>query len=398
MKDIVNIRKEKPKNKKKIIITISVIVIIAIIGITMIIYYANKDARNFLDQYLFRKNITQEKLDFITLDYNSNVNVFAYNRYLCILAESKLMEFNSSGKLVNEIPLEINNPVYSVNNKYLAISEKNASKLYFISDDEILWNKEVDGNISKININDNGYVSVILTGTTYKSVIVIFDSEGNELFKNYLATSTAVDTSISKDNKYLAFAEVNTTGTTIQSEVKVISIEVARESARQSSTDPFIYTYKAEDNKLILNIEYSENNRIVCMYDCEISIIENENNRVIMSLEEKGKNINFANINLENNVYRAIEENDGIFNTNTIVEIENVNNEKITTYTAEGATKEIFSANGIIAINLGQEIEFINTSGWLLKRYSSTREIQNVVIGNGVVGIIYEDKVEIITL
>ena len=40
-----------------------------------------------------------------------------YDRYICVLAENKLMEYNSSGKLENEIDLEINNPVDSLNNK-----------------------------------------------------------------------------------------------------------------------------------------------------------------------------------------------------------------------------------------------------------------------------------------
>ena len=162
----------------------------------MLVYYSSSDARKFLDQYLFRKNISQENLTSIDLDYDSNVSIFAYDRYICVLAENKLMEYNSSGKLENEIDLEINNPIYSVNNKYIAISEQNGTKLNLISGSEILWTKTLDGNISKINVNNNGYVSVILTGTTYKSVIATFDNNGNELFKTFRSTTTVVDTSI----------------------------------------------------------------------------------------------------------------------------------------------------------------------------------------------------------
>ena len=172
MNDIVNIEShinknanKPPKrkiNKKKMIIAISIVALIIIIGITVLLYYSSRDVRKFLDQYLFGKIVTQEKLNSISLDYNSNINVFAYNKYICILAENKLMEYNSSGELENEIPLEINNPVYSVNNKYIAISEQNGSEINLISGSEILWTKSVDGNISKINVNDNGYVSGLI--------------------------------------------------------------------------------------------------------------------------------------------------------------------------------------------------------------------------------------------
>lgn len=392
MKDIVDFEnKEKKKiSKKKLAITISTIIILAVILITMVFYFSSRDAREFLDTYLFRKNVTQEKLDSINLDYDSNVSVFAYNKYICVLAENKLMQYNSSGKLDKEISLEINNPVYSINNKYIAISEKEGSKLYLISGSEILWSKEVDGKISKISVNNNGYVSAILTGTTYKSVIATFDKDGNELFKRYLATTTAIDTCISNDNKYLAFAEVNTSGTTIQSNIRVVSVD--------NPSEAIVNSYSADNGKLIINIEYSSNNKIVCMYDDEITLLSDGQSSSIMSLNEKGKNINFANINLDGYIYIATEENEGLFNTNTVIEIQNVANNKVSVYTIEGTAKYIYSFNNVIAVNLGQEIEFINTNGWLLKNYTSSQEVQNIVIGNGIAGIAYKDKVEIINL
>lgn len=406
MKDIIDIRdvenkeneqnkmKKRKMNKKKMIIAICIVVLLLIVGITMLLYYSSRDVRNFLDQYLFRKNVTEEKLNSIALEYDSNVSIFAYNKYICVLAENKLMEYNTSGNLVNEINLEINNPVYSVNNKYLAISEQNSSKLNLISNDKIAWSKTVDGNISKINVNNNGYVSVVVTGTTHKSVIIILDNNGNELFKIYRATTKALDTTISDDNKYLAFSEVNTSGTAIESSIKIISIEKAQSNPDES----LIYTYTADNNSLIINIEYSGNDKIICMYDDKISIIQNESSSDLISLSEKGKNINFGNINLNQNVYRAVEENDGLFNTNTVLEIKSVNNDKLTVYTIEGAAKDIDSFNDVVAVNLGQEVEFINTSGWLLKRYSSTQEVQDVVLGNGIAGIIYKDRVELLNL
>lgn len=396
MKDIVNFDEDKTKkkiNKKKMIIAITIGVILLIVGITILIYCSSRDARKFLDKYLFRKNITQEKLASIDLDYDSNVNIFAYNKNICILAENKLRQYNSSGKLDKELDLEINNPVYSVNNKYIAISEKESSKIYLISGSEILWTKDVDGKITKINVSENGYVSAILTGTTHKSVIVIFDKDGNELFKTYLASTKVVDTTISKDNKYLAFAEVNTTGTTIVSNVKIMSIEKAKENPKES----VIYTYTADNNKLIVDIGYQDN-KIICMYDNEITKLENNISTSIISLNEKGKNINFASIDLNNFVYRAIEETDGLFNTNTVIEIKSTGSDKVNVYTAEGAAKDIYCDNNYIAINLGQEIEFINTIGWLVKRYSSDQEVQSVVIGDGVAGIIYKDRLEFLNL
>ncbi|MCI8352708.1 MAG: hypothetical protein HFJ58_03780 [Clostridia bacterium] len=52
-----------------------------------------------------------------------------------------------------------------------------------------------------------------------------------------------------------------------------------------------------------------------------------------------------------------------------------------------------------IALNLGSRIDFINTNGWLIKRYISQREVQDIVLAEQIAGIIYsKDKVEITSL
>lgn len=398
MKDIIQFKNpDKPTrklNRKKLIILISIIVLILVTIIMAIIYSTNKSFRNFLDKYLFGKIVSEEKLVSIGLDYDSNVSVIGYNKYICVLAENTLKQYNSSGDLANEIRLEISNPVYHVNNKYLAISEKNSSKFYLISDTKIVWEKEVDGNVAKIDVNKNGYVSVMLTGTTYKSVIVTYDAKGNELFKTYLSSTTALDASISPDNEYLAFAEINTSGTVIQSNVKIVSIEKAKEIPSES----IIYTYEAQSNRLITNIEYQNKNKLVCIYDDAVHVITEGQDEEIIKLQEDDKKINVADIKLTGYVYRAIEKSTGLFQADTMIEMMNVENKKQTVYTVEGVAKNIYCYDNVIAVNLGQEIEFINTNGWLIKNYTSSHDIQSITIANGLAGIIYRDKVEIINL
>ena len=387
-------RQNKKLNRKKFI-TITVCVVILIIFIvTSLAYSSSKPFRQFMDKYIFRKNISDEKVTSIPLDYESNVNVFVYNKYICVLADSMLREYNASGNLASETKLEISNPVYSINNKYLAISEKDSNKIYLIEGSKILWQQEVDGNITKLDVNKNGYITAILTGTTYKSVIATFDNKGNELFKTYLSNTTAMDATISRDNKHLAFAEINTTGTFIQSNVKIISIE----SAKDTPSDAIIYTYEAPSDNLITNIAYSSKNKLVCALDNKIIVLKDEQEETLMELEEKDKNINMADIELEDNIYRAIEKSTGLFTADTMIEIMNIDSKKQTVYTSEGVAKSINCYNNTIAINLGQEVEFVNTSGWLMKRYSSSQDIQNIIIGNDLAGIVYEDRVEIINL
>lgn len=384
----------KPKkinnNKIKIIVT----AIIAVIIILMIILYSTvTPVRKFFDKYIFRKIVSEEKLVSIQLDYDSNVNIIGYNKYICVLAENKLKQYQASGNLANEIKLEISNPIYNVNNRYLVIAEKGSSKFYLVADNKIAWKKEVDGNISKVDVNRNGYVTIILTGTTYKSVIVTYDSKGNELFKTYISKSLALDATISSDNQSMAFAEIDTSGTQIQTTIKIISIEKAK-----ANDDYITYTYLAPSNSLITNIEYQNKNKLVCIYDDSIHVIENNQDQEIMKLQEDDKKINQADIRLTNYIYRTVEKSTGLFQADTAIEMMNLESKKETVYTVEGVVKNIYCYDNILAVSLGQEVEIFNTSGWLIKKYTSSQDVQGIVLTNGIAGIVYRDKLEFVNL
>ena len=56
--------------------------------------------------------------------------------------------------------------------------------------------------------------------TTYKSIITLYDSNGKQLLRNFMSSTRVIDVSISNDNKYLAFAEMDTSGTVIKSTIQ----------------------------------------------------------------------------------------------------------------------------------------------------------------------------------
>ena len=393
MKKIIEMPKEKTMNKKKLWLIAGVVILVLILAILSIIYASNSNARNFMDKYIFRKNISQENVPSIEIDYDSNTNVIPYGKYLCILAENNLIQYNSSGKKEQEVKIEISSPVYDINGRYLIMGEKNSQKLYLISGSHIVWEKNVDGNLTKVNVNKNGYVSAIVTGTSYKSVIITYDEKGNELFKSYLSNTMAVDAGISPDNSDLAYAEISTSGTVIQSNIKIISMKEAKEKNTQPQ-----YTYSAPQNSLILRIKYQDKNRLVCMYDDSIHMIESDVDVKLIELKEENKKVTFGDIELTNYIYRAVEQSTGLFSANTTLEMMNITNQKENFYTIEGVYKSITSYDNVIAVNLGSEVDFISTSSWLIKRYISSQEVRNIVLCDGLAGVIYRDRIELISL
>ena len=393
MDKVIKFRKDRKFNKKKLALLIVIIVLIILVITSAVIYNSNKNFRDFMDKHIFRKDVTEENVPIIEIDYNSNTNIFTYGKYICVLAENTLNEYSSSGKKEKEVKIEINNPIYDVNGKYLVIAENNSQKIYLISDDHVIWEKNIDGNLNKVTVNKNGYVCAIVTGTTYKSVIITFDEKGNELFKSYLSNTIAVDAYVSPDNSEFAYAEVNNSGTVIQSNIKVISIKDVKEKNTEAK-----YTYNAPQDSLILRIKYQDKNQLICMYDDGIHKFESGIDVELVKLNEDNPKITFADIELDGHIFRTYEKSTGIFSADTVVEIQNTSNGKENVYTIEEVAKAVSSYNNVIAINLGDEVYFVDTNAWLIKRYTSSQVIEKIILGDGVAGIIYRDKIEIVNL
>lgn len=379
------------KAKKILILVIFAIIIITSLIIT-IVYATNKDFRNMMDKYVLMKNVMENAVTSIPIEETQTNLIYAYDKYVSILSQNKLIGYNSLGRKEYEIDVEISNPIVDTSGRFLLIGEANKQKIYLISGNEMIWEKELEGNISRVSVNKNGYVSVVLTGTTYKSIIQTFNASGTPLFKTYL-NSLAVDCDISNDNKYLSFAEISTNGTQIQSLVKTVSIQNAQENKSQA----IISTFKLPNDTTILNIKYQDGNKLICMYENSIHVIQNENDEEILSLQEAGKKIPFADVELINHAYRILEKS-SFLNTQSTIEIIDTTNKKISTYELDSVVKEVYAYSEKIALNLGSEVHFIGMNGWLLRKYISTQEVRKIVMANNFAGIVYRDKIEIIEM
>lgn len=381
----------KKINKKKLTIAIVIGIAFVIIIILYLIYSMNVSFRNWWDINILRKRLKEENLNYIQIDNVNQENIFAYSNYIAYIKDNEISVFDSGANKVSNISVQISSPIIDTNGEYVVVAEKEGQKIYLISRSDILWEKELEGNISKVKVNNNGYVSVIVSGTSYKSVIVLLDYEGKELFKTYLGATIAVDSDISPDNKYMSFAEVNMEGTLIQSNIKIISVE----KAKDNKEDSIIYKYAAPADSLILNIKY-QGKKLVCMYDNSIHVIESDEDRKIVDLQDK--NITFADIKLNNNIVRCFERNDSLFSIITDVEILNSTTEKKNIYTIKGEVKGLYVYGDKIGINQGLEVHFINPTGWLIKKYACAEEVKRIVLSNNIAGVIYKKKIEIVRI
>ena len=116
------------------------------------------------------------------------------------------------------------------------------------------------------------------------------------------------------------------------------------------------------------------------------------------------KNVNNVNFNISDEINNGIyldniaKGNYRLYLRFKYEESKKDSDKKETTYKVESVTKEIYTSKNKIGLNLGTEIEFINTSGWLVKRYISNQEITKVTMTDSIAGIVFRDRIEIVNL
>ena len=174
--------------------------------------------------------------------------------------------------------------------------------------------------------------------------------------------------------------------------VKNISIE----KAKTDPTNSVVYTYNFNENILLTNIKYHDKNNLICLTNEKIyllNIVDYIDNN-IMAIEN---NYEFIDINLKNHLLYTYN-NYSNFSNISYVNILNTQNNSKNIYKFKGSIKSICSNEQKIAINTGSEIHFIGLNGWLIKKYDSYNEINNIILGDSVAAIIYKDKIKIVEI
>ena len=388
-KGLENHRKEKIK---KLALLISLLIILITIIVLIIVYIFNIQFRNWCDKHILGKEILQEDTREIEIDGDENPQVYAFDKYICLFRRKTIEFYNKVGTKVGEIETNINNAKFASAGRYLAICEQDGKEFYLIDGKEKVYENEVDGTISQINVSRSGFVSVVLSNNSYKSIVSVYNKEGKEIFKTNLVTSRVVDVSISQDSQYLAIAEVDISGILTKSTIQIVSIELAQTKPAEA----IVYKYEVPEGKLIINVEYQEKQKLICMYNDSIEVLQEQKSSELVGFENR--KTTFMTIELNNRIAILEEKTTGKYTSDTYVNIINPENKREIQYIANGVVKSLHTSNKRIAINTGSELHIISTNGFLVKKYISSTEINDIVMTDSLVGVIYRDKIQIINL
>ena len=309
---------------------------------------------------------------------------------LVLIESDKISAFTNSNISEFSISSNIKEVVVDSCRDYCVIGENGGGKLILLNDKGKLWEFDTKGEILSVSVNKNGYVSCIYAKSGYKSLIKVINPNGEELFTNHLASTYAVDSEISNDNKFLAIAEVNTEGINMESSIKVVDMN--------NTTSKEIKNVSLDSNTLVLDIEYTDKNDLLILED---SRVEKLSTIYEKSIIKEFKHNEISNVTIENNNNAIIVEKSdtGIFSTEYILKIYD-SAEEFKEYVLDTSSELVHAQGKTICISTGNQLMFLNTNGKLLKRCRVDGQVRDIKLyGNGTMAaVIFRDRIDIIKL
>lgn len=105
----------------------------------------------------------------------------------------------------------------------------------------------------------------------------------------------------------------------------------------------------------------------------------------------------FVDISLKDSIAVIDKQSSGLFSYEYEITIKNINNKSENLYILNSdLPKTLFSSGNVMALNLGNEVQIVDSNGWMLKKYTSGKQISNIVLGDNIAGVIYKNRIEII--
>lgn len=369
-------------NKNKFIF---ILILISIIS--AIVFYYNSD--KIISYFENKEWEIADSIGSVSLTNYTNMEGTLSN--LIVIGSNFITGYSHEVKEQFDLFISFQDVVSDSAGDYCIVGEKNGTSTYMICGSEKIWENNVTGSIYDVYVNKNGYAAIIYKQSGYKSLVKIVTPTGEELFTSYLASTYALDVSITNDNKTLAIAEVNTDGIHVESTIKIIDIN--------NLENKDVKRIDLDQNSLIVDIEFNNKNELLIMTDSKFQIVQNGVIKDILSYNYSNT-INAIVENKENFIVVSKEEA-GLFDIKYKLGIYSYGEEIVKKeYELYDLPKHIKASNNVIALAMEDELLVLNTNGKVIKKCDISRNVKSIVIchNDDIIALVYRDKIEFIKI
>lgn len=380
--------------KEKVIKTIKIILIILVISIISIVlglYVGDSSFRFKIDKNIFGKYMNDGELVSIGFDNENTAFPYVFDDKVVIVEDNTITFYNRYGKDIKNYEANIQNAIFDSNGEYLLVGALDDRFLYLFKNTDLIFEKELEGNLLNITLNENGASACTITGTTYRSIILAYDTLGKESFRTYIANNLVTDVAISNDQQFLSIIESSYSKMKMEYTLSTIS----KEKATTSPTEATIYTYTSDTDEMFIDIKYS-NDKLLLFSNKNIYECNEKERRVVYAMND---NTLYASIEL-NSPYIAVikEETEQRYSGKYVVRIIDTELNKEKEYYITNLITDMFCGKRFTAVVCSNSIYFLDSNAMLKKQLDTQLTIKNIYNSEKLIAIQYKNELKILEL
>ena len=312
----------------------------------------------------------------VALNSASNYKFANVNSKVVSVSETMYRGYDKKGKLLWEIPIQMQNPQVTVRGSYVLISEIGAKKIQLYKEKNKIFESKCQENIIGADLSKNGDVVAVTEKKYYKGQVVVFNKEGELIFAWGSGSYNILDAAISADRR-VAISLLNTdTG----ADSYVLCLDV--NGKEKYKTDTF-------KNSIIFDVEFNGENLNAIADDKCIGI--SLNGKTSWEHSYDGKTI--TNYDLAANGSKLILLEDGGVGEIIVISAKGKRYDPIKTGTIPDS---VSIKSDYIAYNNGRDVIVCDFKGKAIRRASCSADIKQIhAIERDKIFCVYSSSVQV---
>ncbi|WP_036937143.1 DUF5711 family protein [Pseudobacteroides cellulosolvens] len=297
-------------------------------------------------------------------------HVFTVSKGLIIeCVKNRVKALNGDGEEQWVVPIYAANPVVKAAGSYVMVADLEGKDVYLLSGKTIKWSKKMEGNIINADVNEAGYVSVVRQEKGYRGAVTVINKNGAQ----------AINTKVAK--KFVFMSKVSPSGDTFvinsfdASGIKSDAVIELHDFSEKGGV-----ALETGDTSLFPFVDFLGNGNLAAVGDSNVYLYDNEG-KVKWMQKFTNKSFMCGDLLSGDAIVAAMSDMDSsgkITGNKTDITLINDDGEKKTIYSMDIKVKNIKVSSGIIAINTGTSVYYINSKGELLGKFDSKTNISEV--------------------
>ncbi len=373
---------EERKGSSFLNIALFILLILTAICVSLFVYFKSRgidlkdiSLMDFIKAPFSSENESDETPEAreIKYEYGKHPVFSVYNGYIIECTKDSIRGLNEKGEEQWAVPVSVNNPVLKAADGKLLIGDLEGKEIYLLDGKRIKWDKKLDNNIINVDINNDGYISVIHEAEGYKGEVTVFNHNGNEVLSRTVSDSFPLFSRVSPSGKQLLINSVNISG--IKAATDLTSVDMKGNGSKDiTPREDIIFPFTW----------YLSSGLLAAVNDSSV-ICFDESLKEKWKYEFKDKKAYCSDILQGKYLVLAVSGQDktgSLGNNAADIEIYDKEGKRSKVFSAGSSVKNIKTYSDIIGINTGREIFFINSKGTLLDKCTSKTDVSEIFFIN----------------